>query len=1358
MSIPLAYGQPSTQQETANSVKGKRGTLLNLYDSRTVDEGTATGLTGSDSSVSGSRSASSGTIASTTDKTTKILCSRGLKNFGNTDGTYYRVSGCVPGSNLTVSICTPNRSPNDPDCPKVIFPGAPVTVSYTNNTLQTSITTCANPAIDKCDFRVRSRGNVTGNWQRDTIEAQGAEAAARPEARGNKAANSAVTSAEVFGAYSGINRPQQYARLGTIEAGATSGRLVTGGGTDIGAFNQNGRCVKQCMSTIGDGTIAKQCTKPINTTSTSCETQYPRLHRNYNIGRVDTSCVAIHPATCAATAGRPPGYGPWVQYRQTPPAAGRVNGTSYTTFFASFQTYTAGNPPSGLTLSSTVPMGPPITNQALCSFTGQSCTQFDPNVTSQCRVYQVRLRCPADRETRCSGETFADGFPKPPANLPNTAQFANPGPQTFTKGSGQTCRLGDNSSDPEAIEDGSPVCSQTEDGQCIRVPGGLTCQGEGEATTPCTGSAYAGCTQGATTCSETGSLGICTQTTTEYQCPTVNSQCQQYETVCSVNGVEYSREQDSAGSGWTNAVGAMSLVEQITSEAKDTCAREGTCDLTSIKVFNGKAESCKRQLGSGVSDTFCSFSPPDYAGTGPLLSPCPFGALRTNCCDINVNKEQDSLIGGKCGSGDVDLAAARRQNRAFQLANRCTSRLFGGPCLERTQIWCHWPSVLAKEINIQGREQLKAMFATTSTSVTQNLNMNWNFFSPSESGSWSAMISAGPNRTRAWQWPSYCASPNDPRQSSSNCGTGNESIVMTCSTGKCDAALPTHPTKSTVDAPDWYSVGVPKMSGAPESIALGRSGFMRGSCNGVSCFYSMNFASGAHTQAGVGLMELEWPYTDPQTAIGERVMNGSYAMIAFPKAPGSPLTSTVRIGISAAPNLANPDATVYLYFDVSTTGGTTVANVSGKPLQVVGTCDRRSNFCNYRFHVPINVTPKRWNLDGLTDTVRDIDEADCTGFTVDEFALLDTSKMNLESVIASMTGGDKGAPLASASLATGDFAATSQATFVKKENEYSTGLTQSRNTAGISSEVVTLTPAVGVAPWTTTLTYPSLYPASSVENYNTDPSTRRGTRVHSVTIDWGDGNVENHVPSSPDGVNAVTHTYADGAGKREADYKVVTTFRLDSKTDGAALGDPASFLGTTESCGVGCLRLTLGVVGTRYYIDKGGCWGTTEAAQIRVSRPDKIESVRLVEVGLDDWIRAKVNGAIVWNEDPAWTYPTPRCGENNSRGTRYPNVDVTSAFTSATPGSNVELRFDLSTADDGHGWTKWEIRLKEPCLLASDGCEGGVGGTGLVRTVTSQAASRYDGSDLSRKSGGAQDSVSEFDTRPDPALNVPGAR
>lgn len=145
--------------------------------------------------------------------------------------------------------------------------------------------------------------------------------------------------------------------------------------------------------------------------------------------------------------------------------------------------------------------------------------------------------------------------------------------------------------------------------------------------------------------------------------------------------------------------------------------------------------------------------------------------------------------------------------------------------------------------------------------------------------------------------------------------------------------------------------------------------------------------------------------------------------------------------------------------------------------------------------------------------------------------------------------------------------------------------------------------------------------------------------------------------------------------------------------------------GKTTSCGTGCVKVRVGRVGDNYLSAKCGKW--TSYAAVTVHRPELLTSVTLVQTSFDDWLRVRINGNIVYNADPNWTWESARCGENGQRGTKYPNTDLTSWFKNVPAGTVVQVVQETSYTDKGEGWAILQFQYAQDCAIASETLSNG---------------------------------------------------
>lgn len=119
------------------------------------------------------------------------------------------------------------------------------------------------------------------------------------------------------------------------------------------------------------------------------------------------------------------------------------------------------------------------------------------------------------------------------------------------------------------------------------------------------------------------------------------------------------------------------------------------------------------------------------------------------------------------------------------------------------------------------------------------------------------------------------------------------------------------------------------------------------------------------------------------------------------------------------------------------------------------------------------------------------------------------------------------------------------------------------------------------------------------------------------------------------------------------------------------------------NCGSGCLKAWIGTVGDNYW--GGRCLLETEHMEIEVIQPNAILSAVLDRAKFDDYFRVSLNDNIIY-VGPESIFPTWQIGKGCERDTswdRYPNIDITSSFTSLA--NNAVLRFKNETLVDSGG-------------------------------------------------------------------------
>lgn len=177
-----------------------------------------------------------------------------------------------------------------------------------------------------------------------------------------------------------------------------------------------------------------------------------------------------------------------------------------------------------------------------------------------------------------------------------------------------------------------------------------------------------------------------------------------------------------------------------------------------------------------------------------------------------------------------------------------------------------------------------------------------------------------------------------------------------------------------------------------------------------------------------------------------------------------------------------------------------------------------------------------------------------------------------------------------------------------------------------------------------------------------------------------------------------------GAGKAEQTRKCTIEREVSARSwaydDIVTAFGPFEFV---ESCGPDCRRY-------RMY-GEGSCAATPPAytASFRVAKPDRIRSVRITRIAGDDWVQARVNGAVVgyagkrpWLGDglPSGDCSVDEDPVNNSA------IDVTPAFGAGDASVTMRVR-----GGDGRKWgtLDLEVRVDTSCEFSErlvDLCSG----------------------------------------------------
>ena len=621
-----------------------------------------------------------------------------------------------------------------------------------------------------------------------------------------------------------------------------------------------------------------------------------------------------------------------------------------------------------------------------------------------------------------------------------------------------------------------------------------------------------GCTFQSQTCATTVD-GVCAVETQTYQCTVTTKTCEQYAVGGGCAGVNTAGLQNQTAASNNNmfgqAVTSLALLDAI----------KKNIGGTPPEVFGGNEATCVQLLGCGL------------------------GAC---CCDTNL-KNTGTFV-WSCSQEEIDLAGYRRANLAVNVANGCHDGIpnpFNGGCLLCTgsiEYYCTFHNVLAKLVQVQGRQQLAALAANGYAGASQTA-LSYQFYSGN--GQWVGPIDANGSDVWVYEWPTAC-NTTSAAPTGTSCPNGLQTAFAVCDGTSCGAPnVP--PPAAEPQGLNEQDVNVL----SNESTALTKYVVATGSCNTSSgaCSYTLSaWPAGA---GGTAMLQepVSWPlYSQPAGWQSPQYLaNYAFSGLSLPLSQaGTTLPSTVS-------------------FQYSTNNGTTFQSVTlprnlpassnyqlpGTAVTIYGGCPSNSEQCTYTVVAPATAVAKPWVISSSQHACDFQAQIDCSGFTLPQFELLDLSKMNLSGWVQSITP-----TLPSQSSLSN--ATTSGAAALTPANP------GTPNTQNIKAAVLTLNQsecqvnsAINTCQMKAWLTPNWENPAA--------PGTASTNPVQSVSVAWGDGTTSG--ASAPVYSNTqqrdmfvLSHTYS-AAGN----YDVTATFTMPDGTVHTAQAQIQAYANTPPS-------------------------------------------------------------------------------------------------------------------------------------------------------------------------------------------------
>ncbi|MDA0911764.1 MAG: conjugal transfer protein TraN [Proteobacteria bacterium] len=390
----------------------------------------------------------------------------------------------------------------------------------------------------------------------------------------------------------------------------------------------------------------------------------------------------------------------------------------------------------------------------------------------------------------------------------------------------------------------------------------------------------------------------------------------------------------------------------------------------------------------------------------------------------------------------------------------------------------------------------------------------------------------------------------------------NGQVLAACDNGEACGALPSEDninqaiTQQTYN--QWHIVNA--QGTATQKFINGTIGYT-GSCQNNSCTWQIT-SLGVNGLNTVMRSPIQWQLYNAPIDINTQKQTPQYA-----PENRALVTSTNNRFVPYQYSFDQPPKdTVLIKFTLSGQQQAQVINLpvkidNDKPyvlstspyVSITGGCDLGIGLCKYNVASKVFITAMTWGTP---------EDPNCDGFTLQQLQMLDFDKMDLGEYTRDI-GNQTLSPEQQAAIE------NSTKTGVQDFNDsFSNGTTQKVNVNGGSSDVITITPERGQAPFDVTLKAVSNYPNYLPFAQCGYPSGTNNNPISSIFVDWGDGSTTTLTNADKQNVTttglkyqsttefcdysmpvfAVKHTY-NSAGQTVLENVKVKIYALDGEHD-----------------------------------------------------------------------------------------------------------------------------------------------------------------------------------------------------------------
>ncbi len=735
-----------------------------------------------------------------------------------------------------------------------------------------------------------------------------------------------------------------------------------------------------------------------------------------------------------------------------------------------------------------------------CTLNGTTCVQgagtryFGPSgnvpVYASCWQYASTYTCYTGQQTNsCSSaqlqgcyqasttctQTISDGN-----CVQWTANYICPGDATTS------CQAGGPIPDPSACQSVSTTCNATDGSTCVNQTNTQVCPAE---TTVPQCNTSGNCTLTAATCTD-AQAGVCDLQHQTYTCGFSKQVCAQEAMVnqCDNNMTEGlgTPTTQNTNNDFQEAATYMGILNAISK------------DMTpgNLTIFPGRYMTC----------------------TDPILN----GLITNNCCNINITGKGGNLL-DHCSTEEQQLTAARRAHRTHYLGEWCNQSFL--ICLSQEQGYCVFDSVLAKIIQVQGREQL-AQLAASGYASSQSGSFNFNYFN--QNGGWGPQTTVNGNTVAAWQWPTYCEAVNgqvnlsaeEQAQQSGGivCPSAPAQWFAVCDGGTACGALPSDP-RDGAGSTGWTVQNVNPQENS--SYSLDNYTVATGACSGTTgaCNYTISaWPEGSGGQADLS-MNVGWSLYQPGSTTAtsnsiNQLGNFEFQGVSLAGSPGAALPATVPF------NYSLDDGSTWQQVQLPVNLPIGQAQL-GSNIQIFGQCNPGSFQCQYTIKAPVSVNTMPWGSPK---------SGDCEGFSTAQLSVLNFNKMNFSQYIATLTP---------ASLNTSQMSTNAGADAQSFYSTFQGGGSASSPSPQANVAAYICDNFNGVQCQDESASGQGAFPVELNATTTWPPGSTNQGQVTGVTVDWGDGT--SSTASEQSGLYVAGHTYP--AVNANTTYTATVTFQ-----------------------------------------------------------------------------------------------------------------------------------------------------------------------------------------------------------------------